>query len=531
VKIRSSRIRRPCWLVTFKAGVLLLGLAGGGDGLAAGFDPTCSTYACQKQCDVKTKMGLWCFSGLPTDNYGYLALHDEGDEGSQTFDPRFVYEYDYPGNRYRGLPGEERFKAENISDGYQSSLTSDNKIGIASHSYGDVYGRGDGISGVSETRSEFILFAVRVYLNFGLHCVCQRFYDYSGEYSCDCELTYPSLLYKSVGMGTGNESIETCEGGFSDAGLSEESPVATHLCGERYHMAINWFDVKIYSARSRDFDSEFVVEYNELDELEEPTSLKNGPNEQVSEAFVDRYADPNYYLDLFGGSEGYFPVESAVPGRSSRLANSGEYVAAKMEGHFSDKFVLDPDTAETSGVLSSNKSRSIELSVWLPEELLVSEDLYFLRLIDKLSDEPLGLRKLIFREHLELLGSEATDLARMFEDITGEEALELADDRLRAAVFLVTFRLMKQCQIDTKLSVRALQKGLERMPEEWIDGVDELVSRSPDEAQRGGEGGDYRQTDVTKQIMARMFISAACDSLDKLGYAIGRISRRLQSYR
>ncbi len=179
-------------------------------------------------------------------------------------------------------------------------------------------------------------------------------------------------------------------------------------------------------------------EYNEYDEYEYAT-----PEESYAEEYDDRAEPAEEATECFDESEetsSWEAEESAWDYNSLDTCQSG-----------------------------------LELFSWCPIDLLDADDLDVLRELARLQEEPAGVRRAVLNDYLEGLPYEAIELASRFQDVTGIEALGLADDPAGAAALLAAFRLLDNGELGLDESVDLLERSLENLPEQWISGISDLT--------------------------------------------------------
>ena len=171
--------------------------------------------------------------------------------------------------------------------------------------------------------------------------------------------------------------------------------------------------------------------------------------------------------------------------------------------------------------LPATGKQGLELFAWQPADLLLSTDRDLLQSLERLCEEPSGVRRAELNEYIESLGMEAIDFATRFEDATGTEVLGLVDDLPGCAAFLGSFRLLEKGELDVEEAIGVLRKSLAGLSRQWIEGVSEITSHAFDVTPE-----DQFRTTSGRPLFGTV-ISLAAESLDDLGGAICRLSRRL----
>jgi len=166
--------------------------------------------------------------------------------------------------------------------------------------------------------------------------------------------------------------------------------------------------------------------------------------------------------------------------------------------------------------------RGLELFAWQPADLLLSTDREVLQSLERLCEEPSGVRRATLNEYIECLGMEAIDFTTRFEDATGTAVLGLADDLPGCAALLASFRLLEKGELNVEEAVDVLRKSLAGLSQEWIEGVSEITAHAFDDSPEN----QAQATSAGRPLFGTV-ISLAAESLDDLGGAICKLSRRL----
>jgi len=161
----------------------------------------------------------------------------------------------------------------------------------------------------------------------------------------------------------------------------------------------------------------------------------------------------------------------------------------------------------------------IELSSWLPSELLTSDDTELLRTLAGLSEEPSEMRRSTLQDYLEGLDAEALDFANQFEQTTGIAYLDLADDTPGAAALLATIRLIERGDVTVEQGIDMLRRSLQSISEEWLDDVTQITAEQP----------DWSAAPPARATLFRVVVGWTSESLEELAGAMRGISRQISS--
>ena len=191
-------------------------------------------------------------------------------------------------------------------------------------------------------------------------------------------------------------------------------------------------------------------------------------------------------------------------------------------------------SGEASGESNSNESAApsersadgVDLSAFLPSELLTAGDQDLLRKLAHLFEEPRDVRQHLVSEYLEGQGSEVTALASRLEDVTGTEAVNLVDDLPGLAALLAGFRLVERDDLDLEQAADWLQRSLENLSEQWIGEVNAITAEEtedpPADGTESGQQTDARPTE--HPTLLGVVRSWAAESVAELGVAIRNMS-------
>ncbi len=275
-----------------------------------------------------------------------------------------------------------------------------------------------------------------------------------------------------------------------------------------------------------------VFDYDEADQLED--GADSGSSDECSdetyyddECFDYEYADPyQCYRETFEYEADESSEEPSNTLQETRAENNEPYV----DDGYCD-WVPHEDDSDWYGP-SYDRSGLEELADD-PTELLTNSDEDLLRLLERLCEEPSGVRRASLNDYLESLGTEAIDFATRFEDTTGIEVLGLADDIPGTAALLASYRLVEQGEISTDAGVDLLRRSLEHLSQSWISGVARITA---DAFQEDAQAGFSAQPEPVRssalgEPMVNAVLTVASDSLDRLGGAICSLSRGLKRLR
>ena len=153
----------------------------------------------------------------------------------------------------------------------------------------------------------------------------------------------------------------------------------------------------------------------------------------------------------------------------------------------------------------------MDLTAWLPGELLTAEDAAMLRQIAWLCEEPIEVRQAAWAGYLGSLGPEAVEVAVRFQDATGRSPLELVDDLNAAAGLLGAYRLVARGETGVDSAAGLLVRSLDRFSPAWVQAVSEMTCEPPtadaiESAQAsGGAAGGWVVAIVGRRALGGMF--------------------------
>ena len=112
-----------------------------------------------------------------------------------------------------------------------------------------------------------------------------------------------------------------------------------------------------------------------------------------------------------------------------------------------------------------------DLFDWLPGDLLTLSDQELLRSMERKIEEPSESRQAVLSHHLDCLGEMAFDFISRFEEVSGIETLDLADDLPATAAVLAAYRLFELGSLDLDESVAVLQRSLQDLSGVWVEEI------------------------------------------------------------
>jgi hypothetical protein len=177
-------------------------------------------------------------------------------------------------------------------------------------------------------------------------------------------------------------------------------------------------------------------------------------------------------------------------------------------------------------------SCGVELFAWHPNELLSYQDQEILKTLQRLREDPSGVRRATLNDYLEELGSDAIDFAGRFEDFSGVDVLGLADDLPTAAAFLGSFRLLERGELGVDEAVDMLRHGLDNLSLDWTEGVREITADALDDWDAGidqseDELADWLEVTSTARPIVVAMVSIANRSIRGAKGAITTVSTQL----
>ena len=227
-----------------------------------------------------------------------------------------------------------------------------------------------------------------------------------------------------------------------------------------------------------------------------------------------------------GYSEAYPNEEHAYVDDEYTYEYEYSYPEQKYGYRPDDEWTAEESAAQSADDDSWHESR-LELSAWLPSELLISSDWETLRSLAGLFEEPTSVRQATFSEHLDNLGTDATDFAMRFEETTGVEILGFADDLPGAAALLATFRLIEQGAVEVDEGIDLLWRGLEGLTGEWIDDVTEMTAEPIDDEPAAEQPEVFDEFGSSTHTFSGVVASWAIHSFGTLTFAFQGISRQI----
>jgi hypothetical protein len=264
-------------------------------------------------------------------------------------------------------------------------------------------------------------------------------------------------------------------------------------------------ETKVDHEAEYDFDSRYEGEPGELIDYS-----------QWNESYGYEYAEPYEYY-----SENRSRILEAY--EAEKNGENGPGYDEPQEGSPTTEELRDVQTPVESG---------LELFGWRPSDLLVPPDQQVLRNLETLCEEPSGTRRSVLNDYLEGMGYEAIDFASRFEDVTGIEALSLADDLPGTAAFLACFRLVEQGELGMDEAVDLLRRTLERPSLDWIEGVRAITAGAFDDwngmpASIESQDPQAEKTTSTQKPLAEAVAASLVNTWSQLHREINEISQQI----
>ncbi len=341
-------------------------------------------------------------------------------------------------------------------------------------------------------------------------------YDYEYEYEYEYEYACPEEAYGQSecldeSVASEGASDETTEYG----GYSAAYPEAEYAYPEPM------VDVAEPAAESSS-DEDFGYDY-EYDAEYDPCVDDAWDYESDVEADYS-YDDPYEPASEFESEIG--------DGLEDQSEETSDFAAEEPYGYdYADPYEYYGYDYEEETVEEAAES-GLELFAWHPNDLLLLPDREILRTLETLCDESSGVRRATLNDYLEALGWEAIDFASRFEDVTGIEVLGLADDLPGAAAFLGAFRLMEQGELGQDEAVDLLERSLQNLSLEWIEGVSEITANAYEEWEPEPSTADVDVPEWSDGASAgrpaiSVLLSLGSRSLIGLGNALSCVSQNL----
>ena len=546
--MKCSRVVLSLLLAALGGAVIALGLAGGQKGVAADIGPEQPPYVdtlerageieghdAYATDDEDYYYGDYEYA-YPEKTYGYEAdVEDEQDIA----DEEDAYEYDdynYGGYEY-GAADEgsetdlETSETENAADEeedfswecdeYDSEFGEDNYQYGDDYEYTDEYGEEPETDDADTYEDDYSYEYDEYDYNYGDDY--EGTDEYGEEPTTDVADTYEddySYEYDEYDSAYDDDYEDTDEYGVEpetdDADTYEDD----------------------YSYEYDEYDSAYGDDYEDTDEYgkEPETDDADAYEDDYSYEYDEydyEYGDEYEYADEYGEEPEADVADTYEDDYSYEYGEyeyEHEYSYPEEQYGYTDAVDEGPDdsweepycewTPEEQTVGSETSfDGEIDLSFWLPGELLTSADADLLRTLATLSEEPAERRRSTLQDYLEVLDAEAFDFANRFEQATGIDYLDLANDTPGAAALLVTIRLIERGDVTFEQGIDMLRRGLQNISEEWLDDVTEITAEQP----------DWSANSPAEPTVFRVVASWTSESLDELGSAVRGISRQISN--
>ncbi len=229
--------------------------------------------------------------------------------------------------------------------------------------------------------------------------------------------------------------------------------------------------------------------YNDGD-ASAPTSESSGSESYSNDAYMPGSDAGESSGSESYGNDAYVPAEDTGEAYRSETYNSDAGMADSDAGQSSDS---GSESAETPSYESGtdysrghdegdHTADQVDLSAYLPGELLSTDDQELLRRLSGMLYEDSEARRSVLNNYLESEYSDILGLANRLKESTGTEVLGLADNLPGAAAFLAVFRLVERSDLNMDQAVVVLQESLASPSQQWISEVDAIANGSEDES-------------------------------------------------
>jgi len=481
------------------------------------------------------------------ENYSYEAGMEEEGQGDAGADESVS-----PENDAHEEPAEESTEETTEPSGEMSGDQAASETGDASvdhYGYERYYGMEEGYDGYSEDYPE---------QEYSYEQSYEGSYEESMEASAPATEEAPANVEEQDADETAaTESPESCyddpngrgyEYDYQNAygyeeGYGEESASNRdeQQSWQEYGYEYSYPEQKYgYSHETSEMNSEsesFEADESATGETSAPTSVDSALPEANHEAeydFDSRYeGEPGELIDYsqwnqpysyeYAEPYDYYGEEQSSPDESADETYEEHDYCAWPEGE--EYVAQQSDESRESG---------LELFSWQPADLLATADQQLLRTLETLCEDPSGARRSVLNDHLEGMGFEAIDFASRFEDVTGMEALGLADDLPGAAAFLACFRLVEQGELGMDEAVDLLRRSLQSPSLDWIEGVRQITAGAFDDwnsmpaslDEETSESDDTTSAAPLSDIMASLVVR----SLDEVQGTLTSLASRVSQW-
>jgi hypothetical protein len=184
--------------------------------------------------------------------------------------------------------------------------------------------------------------------------------------------------------------------------------------------------------------------------------------------------DGGAYVPAEDTSEAY---RSDADGSDAGMNNSDAGQSYDSESVESPSYESGPDYSHGHDQ-GDRAADQVNLSAYLPGELLSDDDQELLRRLSGMLHEDSQSRRAALQNYLESECSDILGLANRLQEATGTDVLGLADNLPGAAAFLAVFRLVERSDLSMDQAVVVLQENLESPSGQWIREVEAIGNES-----------------------------------------------------
>ncbi len=288
-------------------------------------------------------------------------------------------------------------------------------------------------------------------------------------------------------------------------------------------------DLGVYSGYSDAYpDEEYAYPEYAAGDIAQDESQSDCEADEFGDDGCDDQVEPSEDLaqDDYWDEYGYEYSYPETKYGSDRVTREGSDFESRLEG----------EPGEPASAMEEYPKEDVpsgvELFAWHPYELLFYQDQEILKTLERLCEDPSGVRRATLNDYLEDLGSDAIEFAARFEDFSSVDVLGLADDLPGTAAFLASFRLLQRGELGMDEAVDVLRHSLDNLSLDWIEGVERITADAFDDWDAGmdqpeDESADWDEMTSTARPLVVAMLSIANRSIGGAKDAVTSFSSQL----
>ncbi len=275
-------------------------------------------------------------------------------------------------------------------------------------------------------------------------------------------------------------------------------------------------------------DSQSTYEYGDHDWFYSNAIRSNRDSAETADTGSEAVEPWTDYSRYDYGERYYQPGIADSATNEAELDSSADTGRTEIWNHYRYEYYRDvvEETRPLPPVEAEYRDNGLELFGAMPASLLTNSDRDLLRTLERLSEEPSGVRRAVLNYYLESLDSSSFEFVYDFEIGSGIEVLSLSDDVTGAAAFLAAYRLMERGELGPNEAADLLHRSLDNRSAGWREEV-RAITANAYETGIFAEGAQEFGTASAENALTSAMLTAAVDSLSGAGEAVWNFTQQL----